>query len=404
MPEAPCWRSRSPGKVSQTTTTGTITQSFQQSARFCSCTWSNLITLFGNGLRNFTVARFARGRVRRRRQADRFLRRVQAAALEPASAEALTGLGLSHKALGQFAEAKEAFQQALCVSPAWAVALGNLAGLHFEAGELTHAVGAYQQAIRLQPHFPEAYNNLGNTLRCAAAPFPSLCACLCSLPVLYNNLGNTLRCAAPPFPNLQPSTSATRCGAPRLSSGLFVLACSACLCCVPALCACTVCLHCVPGLFACAVCLCCCLPVLFVCAVCLCCVPVSRLATTHGRHAPLCNAPLSFVLTDLFWRVPLHPAEEHGNRAPHIRSKSTRKKHAQRRPSAAAAPARRSAAPCSHSGRLTTKGFDQKQATVAARCPVRPQRHTSSQLEQDAAPKRNIRAGVQGAGAGGRCF
>jgi Flp pilus assembly protein TadD len=70
---------------------------------------------------------------------------MQAIAFAPTSIEALTGLGLSHKEVGNLKESEDAFQRVLQLQPENALAFGNLAGLHFDQGHLELAVLAYQQ-------------------------------------------------------------------------------------------------------------------------------------------------------------------------------------------------------------------------------------------------------------------
>ena len=59
---------------------------------------------------------------------------LQALTHEADNAEALTGLGLSYKALGQLDEAQQAFSAVLRTSPGNALAIGNLAGALFDQG------------------------------------------------------------------------------------------------------------------------------------------------------------------------------------------------------------------------------------------------------------------------------
>lgn len=61
---------------------------------------------------------------------------VQAVSIQPDTPEALTGLGLSFKELGQLQQAEQAFESVLRYQPDNALALGNIAGLYFDQGKL----------------------------------------------------------------------------------------------------------------------------------------------------------------------------------------------------------------------------------------------------------------------------
>lgn len=74
-------------------------------------------------------------------------RRVQAVSVQPDTPEALTGLGLSYKELGQLQQAEQAFESVLRYQPDNALALGNIAGLYFDQGKLPQVASPLLPAL-----------------------------------------------------------------------------------------------------------------------------------------------------------------------------------------------------------------------------------------------------------------
>lgn len=82
-----------------------------------------------------------------------------------ASGPVLTQLGLLHLQLGESAQAKRAFEQALQSDPTSPVAWHGLGNAFRALDDIDAAIGAYRKATQLSPNAPNAWINLGVALR-----------------------------------------------------------------------------------------------------------------------------------------------------------------------------------------------------------------------------------------------
>jgi tetratricopeptide (TPR) repeat protein len=80
---------------------------------------------------------------------------------QPHSAIAWFALGEADDDLGQYAQAIEAYRQALQINPRYADAWYNLGVAYHHAGQYAQAIDAYRQALRINPRYADAWNNLG---------------------------------------------------------------------------------------------------------------------------------------------------------------------------------------------------------------------------------------------------
>ena len=85
----------------------------------------------------------------------------QALRIKPEDAMVWTNLGLAYADSGQIANAIKAYQQALRLNPEWAVAWRSLGGAYRESGQLSKAIEAYQRALRSSPEWAGAWRSLG---------------------------------------------------------------------------------------------------------------------------------------------------------------------------------------------------------------------------------------------------
>jgi Tfp pilus assembly protein PilF len=83
-----------------------------------------------------------------------------------AHAEAMTYVdtGDKHLAVGRFAAAHDAYQEAIHIDPNYAPAHNGLGRTFRKMGRNSDAEAAFREAMRVDPNFARAYNNLGNVL------------------------------------------------------------------------------------------------------------------------------------------------------------------------------------------------------------------------------------------------
>jgi Flp pilus assembly protein TadD len=74
---------------------------------------------------------------------------------------AYDNIGLTYSDLGHYAEAINAYQQAIKINPDYEVAYYNLGNAYGHLGRLSQAIEAYQQAVEIKPDYAMAYSNLG---------------------------------------------------------------------------------------------------------------------------------------------------------------------------------------------------------------------------------------------------
>ncbi len=85
----------------------------------------------------------------------------QALRINPQDAEAWNNLGFSYIGAGQYAQAIEACRQALQINPQNAKAWGNLGVAYGGAGQYAQAIDAERRALRINPQDAAAWYNLG---------------------------------------------------------------------------------------------------------------------------------------------------------------------------------------------------------------------------------------------------
>lgn len=119
--------------------------------------------------------------------------------LTPYDAEAHCNLANAWQARGDYAQAVQAYRQALQFNPAFAEAHSNLGGALQALGALDEAEQAYLQAIALRPDYGMAHFNLGNTRKARGdldGAVSAYQAALASMPgdaEVFSNLGNALQ-------------------------------------------------------------------------------------------------------------------------------------------------------------------------------------------------------------------
>ena len=79
-------------------------------------------------------------------------------------------LGTIQQALGQVAEAENAYRMALQLDPQNAMAHFNLGDLWHAQDRVVETEQCYNEALRCQPNFPEAHNNLGLLMSSSQRP------------------------------------------------------------------------------------------------------------------------------------------------------------------------------------------------------------------------------------------
>lgn len=87
-----------------------------------------------------------------------FCRAVEA---DPASAAALSKLGVAIAHQRRLEEAEQIFARAIAVNPRYAPAWSNLGNAYRETGRPEQALEAYQRAVALDPDYGIAHQNLG---------------------------------------------------------------------------------------------------------------------------------------------------------------------------------------------------------------------------------------------------
>ncbi len=80
---------------------------------------------------------------------------------QPGESQAWEYLGYASEALGQHAQAAQAYQQVVHIKPDYVGAWNNLASAYDELGQYGEAEQAAQSALRLKPDDPGALNSLG---------------------------------------------------------------------------------------------------------------------------------------------------------------------------------------------------------------------------------------------------
>lgn len=80
-------------------------------------------------------------------------------------ADVLTQRGTALIYLGEFDQAKEAFERALAIDPQHFRALTNMGNVALEQGEVDQAIEYYEQALKLNDEFANAHHNLGVAYR-----------------------------------------------------------------------------------------------------------------------------------------------------------------------------------------------------------------------------------------------
>lgn len=81
---------------------------------------------------------------------------------QPGSSVAWYGLGITYGKTSQFAQAIEAFQQAVRINPEYAEAWNDLGVTYAKTGQSAQAIEANRRALRINPEFAKAWYNLGN--------------------------------------------------------------------------------------------------------------------------------------------------------------------------------------------------------------------------------------------------
>ncbi len=101
---------------------------------------------------------------KRYRDAVRMLK--QAAAIRPERAATYYYLGLSYAALGNFADAEKAYQEALRRDAKSNIAWSELGDLYRKLNRWEDAVKAYQQALQIKPDLATAHYGLEAAYAC----------------------------------------------------------------------------------------------------------------------------------------------------------------------------------------------------------------------------------------------
>jgi protein O-GlcNAc transferase len=84
--------------------------------------------------------------------------------VETPAAETWNNLGNLYQDLGRYAEARDAYAQALQLNPAYFAVHNNQGNLLRRQGKLEEAVASFDRALAHQPNFAEAWNNRGVAL------------------------------------------------------------------------------------------------------------------------------------------------------------------------------------------------------------------------------------------------
>ncbi len=101
---------------------------------------------------------------KRHRDAVRMLK--HAALIRPEQAITHYYLGLSYAALGAFAEAEKAYQEALRRDPKSNIAWSELGDLYRKLNRWEDAITAYQQALQIKPDLQTAHYGLESAYAC----------------------------------------------------------------------------------------------------------------------------------------------------------------------------------------------------------------------------------------------
>ncbi len=122
----------------------------------------------------------------------------QAVAADPGNADAWCFVGLACRAQGKNAPAAEAYREALRLRPDFLEALNNLGNALVALGKPEEAVPFYERALALRPDYAQAHNNLGVALRGsgrferAVASYERALALAPNYADAHNNLGDAL--------------------------------------------------------------------------------------------------------------------------------------------------------------------------------------------------------------------
>lgn len=123
----------------------------------------------------------------------------QALSQKQDSAELCNDLGNALLISGRWAEAVGAYERAIAIAPQYADAWNNLGAALTELQQHSASIPALRKAIELRPEYPEAWNNLGNALQANGELEESLDAyrrAIAQRPTYapaHNNLGSALR-------------------------------------------------------------------------------------------------------------------------------------------------------------------------------------------------------------------
>ncbi|MBM3237439.1 tetratricopeptide repeat protein [Candidatus Poribacteria bacterium] len=85
--------------------------------------------------------------------------------IESDNPQALNGLGITYREMGDYAQAIEWFQKLLSIEPASLQALDGLGITYREMGDYEQAIEWFQKLLNIEPDNPQALNDLGITYR-----------------------------------------------------------------------------------------------------------------------------------------------------------------------------------------------------------------------------------------------
>ncbi|MDD4072496.1 MAG: LytR C-terminal domain-containing protein [Desulfobacterales bacterium] len=80
--------------------------------------------------------------------------------VDPASVNALNGMGISYDCIGDLASAIQVYENALKINPDPDYIHNNLGYARLLSGDLNGSIDAFREAIRIAPHNPKYHNNL----------------------------------------------------------------------------------------------------------------------------------------------------------------------------------------------------------------------------------------------------